>query len=107
MADNKHDTAGQVVWEPGKAAPVATRSPVEAAAFLAGQLAAGHVKAVHVTIFTEDGRMARAIFGEMYLPMLVWMAAYVQRDALLLNDSAAAVPGAQFVDPATGKPKTP
>ena len=89
MADEKNDKAGQVVWEPGAQVVPERKSPVEAAAFLAGQLAGGKVTGVHVTVFYEDGRFGRAIFGEINLALLAWMAQYVLRDAMKMNDDAA------------------
>ena len=90
MADD--DKPGKVVWEPGRAAAV-TKSPVEAAAFLAQQLAEGRVKGVHLTLFLDDGQMVRAMFGQIHMPMLAWMAAYVTRDAMALNDGTLVLPG--------------
>ena len=82
------DRAGRVVWDPGKVTP--TASPVEAAAVLAQELASGEVAGVHLTLFMRDGSMKRAIFGSVHLPMLLWMCAYVQRDAIAMNDAADA-----------------
>ena len=89
MADGKNDKAGQVVWEPGSQAMPERKSPVEAAAFLAGELASGKVTGVHVTVFYENGHFGRAIFGEINLALRAWMAQYVIRDAMKMNDDIA------------------
>ena len=86
MADDKNDKAGQVVWEPGSQAMPERKSPVEAAAVLAGELAGGKVTGVHIAVFYDDGRMGRAMYGEISLATLAWMAQYVIRDAMKMND---------------------
>ena len=89
--DEKNDKAGKVVWEPGAAKVAPERqSPVEAAAALAQRLASGHVTGVHITVWLDDGRMERSMYGVVNLAALAWMGQYVIRDALAMNDGIAA-----------------